>query len=68
MITSLVKANSVIGDHGESWKANEEHFGLDIEDGEVKNIKEVGVYDHLVSKQWGIKLACNAVLTILRID
>lgn len=66
VITSLVKKNSIVGD-GETWKPTNDHFGLDINDGEVKSSKEVGVYDHLLSKQWGIKLACEAVLTILRI-
>jgi len=26
------------------------------------------VFDHLKSKAWAIKLACDAVITILRID
>jgi len=43
-------------------------FGLDIEDGEVKEAKTLGVYDHLASKKWAIKLATDAVLTVLRID
>ncbi len=46
----------------------DEQFGLDIEDGEIKSIKDIGVYDHLQSKAWAIKLACDAVITILRID
>ena len=45
-----------------------EQFGLDIEDGEIKEISEIGVYDHLDSKLWAVKLACEAVITILRID
>lgn len=43
-------------------------FGLDIEDGEIKEINTIGVYDHLESKRWAIKLATDAVLTVLRID
>ena len=28
----------------------------------------MGVYDHLETKRWGIKLAIEAVLTVLRVD
>ncbi len=46
----------------------DEQYGIDINDGEIKKIQEIGVYDHQASKIWAVKLATDAVLTILRID
>lgn len=42
--------------------------GFDIETGEIKPSEELQIYDHLLTKQWGIKLAVDAALTILRVD
>jgi len=42
--------------------------GLDIEEGEVRNMVDAGVLDLLTTKHWAIKLATDAALTILRVD
>lgn len=46
----------------------DDQYGIDIDDGEIKKIEEIGIYDHQASKIWAVKLATDAVLTILRID
>jgi len=43
-------------------------MGLDVSDGEVKNVKEAFILDSMEVKTWAIKLAVDAVLTILRVD
>jgi T-complex protein 1 subunit theta len=42
--------------------------GIDIKNGNIADVFELGVYDHLETKRWGIKLAVHAALTILRVD
>jgi T-complex protein 1 subunit theta len=41
--------------------------GVDVENGTVGDLSEE-VVDHLVTKQWAIKLASDVALTVLRID
>jgi len=41
---------------------------LELESGTVKPAKEVNILDHLQTKQWAIKLASDAALTVLRVD
>jgi len=42
--------------------------GIDVEEGDVKNVVDLGVLDLLTTKHWAIKLATDAALTILRVD
>jgi T-complex protein 1 subunit theta len=42
--------------------------GLNIETGKVDSNKELKVYDHRQTKEWAIRLASEAAITILRID
>ena len=49
----------VFGDHS---------FFNRSKEGEVSNMLEMGILDLLVTKQWAIKLATDAALTILRVD
>lgn len=51
-----------------SETAKSPFFGIDVEDGNVKDMKELEIFDSLESKTWGIKLAVDAVLTILKVD
>ena len=51
-----------------SETAKSPFFGIDVEDGKVKDMKELEIYDSLECKSWGIKLAVDAVLTILKVD
>ena len=51
-----------------SETAKSPFYGIDVEDGQVKDMKELEIYDSLECKSWGIKLAVDAVLTILKVD
>jgi T-complex protein 1 subunit theta len=45
------------------------HFiGIDVADGQVKDVREVGILDSMEVKSWAIKLSIDAVLTILKVD
>lgn len=43
-------------------------MGLDVSDGQVKDVKEAHILDAMDTKTWAIKLSIDAVLTILRVD
>lgn len=47
---------------------NSPHFGIDVSDGNVKNVVEAGILDTMESKTWAVKLTIDAVLTILKVD
>lgn len=42
--------------------------GVCVEDGSVKDVNEMGVYDCWDTKSWALKLCVDAVLTILKVD
>ncbi len=42
--------------------------GLDIETGEPRELAEDGVMDLYTAKWWALKLAVDAVTTVLRVD
>lgn len=42
--------------------------GLDLEEGEIRDNKEAGVLEPLMSKVKSLKFATEAAITILRID
>ena len=42
--------------------------GIDIYDGTIKPSDKLGVYDHLKTKEWAIRLASDAAITVLKID
>jgi T-complex protein 1 subunit theta len=44
------------------------HWGIDVGDGKVKDVTEIGIYDCWETKSWGLKLTIDAVLTILKVD
>ena len=44
------------------------HFGVDSNDGKVKDCKEASIFDSLEAKSWAIKLTIDVVLTILKVD
>lgn len=49
--------------------ANEsEPHGIDIMNGDVKKISELDIHDHRKTKEWAIRLASEAAITILKID
>ena len=49
--------------------ANEaEPRGLNIANGEIEPISKLQIHDHRKTKEWAIRLASEAAITILRID
>jgi T-complex protein 1 subunit theta len=62
-----LKAEEIIAKlYAETTKSSE--FGIDVADGQVKNVKENSILDSMEVKTWAIKLSIDAVLTILRVD
>jgi T-complex protein 1 subunit theta len=62
-----LKAEEIIAKlYAETSKSSE--YGLDVSDGQVKNVREAYILDSIEVKTWAIKLAIDAVLTILRVD
>jgi chaperonin GroEL (HSP60 family) len=43
-------------------------YGIDVADGKVKDVNEIGILDTWECKSWGLKLCVDAVLTILKVD
>ena len=43
-------------------------FGIDVRDGQVKDVCEAGVLDCMESKTWAVKLTFVVILTILKVD
>lgn len=42
--------------------------GINIMSGEVDKVSDLKIYDHRYTKEWAIRLASEAAITILRID
>jgi T-complex protein 1 subunit theta len=51
-----------------SFAAKGPTFGIDVNDGSVKDANEAEIWDALDTKTWGMKLTLDVVLTILKID
>lgn len=49
------------------YSDNQATSGIDIEEGVVRDMSGE-VLDNLSTKQWGIKLATDVALTVLRVD
>uniref|UniRef100_A0A8C5FUA1 T-complex protein 1 subunit theta n=1 Tax=Gadus morhua TaxID=8049 RepID=A0A8C5FUA1_GADMO len=67
---SGVKANELISKLYAEHHKGGKNMGFDIE-GEgpvVKDMLEAGILDPYLVKHWGIKLATNAAITVLRVD
>ncbi|NXD64748.1 TCPQ protein, partial [Eolophus roseicapillus] len=67
---SGVKANEVISKLYAMHQEGNKNVGFDIEAeaAAVKDMLEAGVLDTYLGKSWGIKLATNAAVTVLRVD
>ncbi|XP_053828082.1 T-complex protein 1 subunit theta isoform X1 [Vidua macroura] len=67
---SGVKANEVISKLYAMHQEGKKNVGFDIEAeaAAVKDMLEAGVLDTYLGKFWGIKLATNAAVTVLRVD
>lgn len=48
--------------------ANSSQFGIDVNDGKVKNATEAGILDVMETKSWALKLCFDVIITILRVD
>ncbi|NXP86140.1 TCPQ protein, partial [Passerina amoena] len=68
--TYLLKANEVISKLYAMHQEGKKNVGFDIEAeaAAVKDMLEAGVLDTYLGKFWGIKLATNAAVTVLRVD
>lgn len=42
--------------------------GIQLEDNEITDVKEMGIYDNLNTKVWAIQLASDAAITVLKVD
>jgi T-complex protein 1 subunit theta len=63
-----LKAEAIIANlYAEVNKGNS-NYGIDVSDGKVKNVVEVGILDSMESKSWAYKLAFDVCLTLLKVD
>lgn len=51
-----------------SETAKSPFMGIDVDDGKVKDMKDLEIYDSIETKSWALRLAIETVLTILRVD
>ncbi|XP_033635398.1 T-complex protein 1 subunit theta-like [Asterias rubens] len=65
-----VKATEVLSKLYAAHQEGQQNTGFDIEaeGAGVKDMLEAGVIDAYLTKYWGIKLATNAAVTVLRVD
>lgn len=63
-VSSIETLSSLMAAH----QAGKRDAGIDVDEGTVKSAAELSVYDLYLTKYWAIKLATDAVVTILRID
>lgn len=62
-----LKAEQIIADlYAKSSEGN--NFGIDVADGKVKDVTEIGIFDAWDTRSWAFKLCVDAVLTILKVD
>jgi T-complex protein 1 subunit theta len=62
-----LKAEEIIADlYAKTGESNV--WGIDVADGKVKDVNELGIYDCWDTKSWALKLSVDAVLTILKVD
>ncbi|XP_053312780.1 T-complex protein 1 subunit theta isoform X2 [Spea bombifrons] len=67
---SGVKANEVISKLYAAHHEGNKNMGFDIEaeTAAVKDMLENNIFDTYLGKHWGIKMATNAAVTVLRVD
>lgn len=49
-------------------QAGEKNAGVDVDGGSPKDLSKEGIYDLFSTKWWSLKLALDAVITVLRVD
>jgi T-complex protein 1 subunit theta len=62
-----LKAEQIIADLY-AKQAESHKYGIDVNDGQVKDVVELGILDNWDTKSWAFKLCVDAVLTILKVD
>lgn len=61
------KSEEILADlYAKTGESN--HWGIDVADGKVKDVTEIGIYDAWETKSWALKLTVDACLTILKVD
>lgn len=63
-----LKANDVLSSFYASHQKGNKNFGLDIEEGDLKDATSLGIYDLLATKANAIRLATDAAITVLKVD
>jgi len=48
--------------------ANSSRFGIDVNDGKVKDAVKAEILDVMETKSWALKLCFDVIITILRVD
>lgn len=66
--TSGLDATNMVSTLVAAHAAGQMTAGLDVEEGVVMDAVKASVFDQLIVKHWAIKLATDAVATILRVD
>lgn len=66
--TSGLDATSLISTLVAEHAAGQKNAGIDVEEGVVMDTAKACIYDLLTTKHWALRLATDAVATILRVD
>ena len=65
---SGLNATDVISSLHAAHAKGQQTAGLDIETGQPKDLSQDGIFDLYSAKWWALKLATDAVVTVLRVD
>lgn len=65
---SGLNATDVVSSLHAAHANGQQTAGLDIETGQPKDLAEDGILDLFSAKWWALKLATDAVVTVLRVD
>ena len=65
---SGLDASDVVASLAAAHAAGKSTAGVDVETGEPTDLAEQDIYDLYLTKWWGLKLAAEAVCTVLRVD
>lgn len=65
--TSGFDATDVVSAVQAAHSSGETLFGVDVQSGTPKDLTKEGIYDLYQTKWWGLKLATDAVITVLKV-
>jgi T-complex protein 1 subunit theta len=63
-----LKAETILANLYAEVNKGSTSFGIDVSDGQIKNVVEASIFDSLESKSWALKLSFDVVLTLLKVD